>query len=78
MGKVAKAARFAGDTHVAQYANMFRYSITGFLASGAFLGRAYFDYAFTIFACMIILQNVFASEAEFSPAPALDALPELS
>ena len=40
------------------YANMFRFSLVGFLASGTFLGRAYFDYVFSIIGCMVILRQV--------------------
>ena len=34
---------------------MFQLSLVGFLVSGAFLGRAYFDYFFSIVACIGIL-----------------------
>ena len=36
----------------------------GFLTSGAFLGRAYFDYFFTIIACLVILSQ--AARAEWA------------
>jgi putative inorganic carbon (hco3(-)) transporter len=52
-----KAKRF-GDASVATYADMFRFSLIGFMVSGIFLGRAYFDYFYTIIACVIILENV--------------------
>jgi hypothetical protein len=35
---------------------MLRFSLLGFLASGIFLGRAYFDYFFSVIACVIILK----------------------
>lgn len=56
--RLAKLARLHGDILVAHYVNMFRFSAVGFLVSGAFLGRAYFDYWFFIVACLIILKNV--------------------
>ncbi|MGA7414067.1 MAG: hypothetical protein WBW33_26570 [Bryobacteraceae bacterium] len=42
----------------AKYALMLRLSLVGFLVSGAFLGRAYFDYFFTIVACIAVLTTV--------------------
>jgi len=56
--RLAKLARNYGDTVMANYANMFLYSLIGFLVSGAFLGRAYFDYYFSIVACVIILEKL--------------------
>jgi hypothetical protein len=44
------------------YGNMFLFSIIGFLASGTFLGRAYFDYYFSIVACLVILKRVCEAE----------------
>jgi len=55
-GRLVKKARFHRDTLIANYANMFRFSIVGFLVSGLFLGRAYFDYYFSLVACLIILE----------------------
>jgi hypothetical protein len=37
---------------------MFRFSLIGFLVSGFFLGRAYFDYYFAIVACLVVLDRV--------------------
>ena len=37
---------------------MFRLSLVGFLTSGLFLGRAYFDYYFCIVACIIVLKHI--------------------
>jgi probable O-glycosylation ligase (exosortase A-associated) len=55
---VIKWARFHGDEVIVGYANMFRFGMVGFLTSGIFLGRAYFDYFFTIVSCIIILKRV--------------------
>jgi probable O-glycosylation ligase (exosortase A-associated) len=60
--RVARLARRYGDTVAAEYAIMLRLSVFGFLASGVFLGRAYFDYYFTIVACIAILHSVCISE----------------
>jgi hypothetical protein len=43
---------------------MLQFSLVGFLVSGAFLGRAYFDFYFTIVACVAVLRQL--SEAEWS------------
>ena len=56
--RLVKLARFYEDPVVVSYTNMFRFSLLGFLASGTFLGRAYFDYFFTIVACLIVLERV--------------------
>jgi hypothetical protein len=37
---------------------MFRFSLVGFLTSGIFLGRAYFDYLFSMVACVAALERV--------------------
>ena len=73
-----KRARIHEDIVAVQYANMFRTSIIGFLVSGAFLSRAYFDYFFTLVACIAILrrvcqedwENVEASEMELDEVTA--------
>jgi putative inorganic carbon (HCO3(-)) transporter len=56
--RLVKTASYYGDMEIVSYANMFRFSVVGFLTSGIFLGRAYFDYFFTIIACAVILQHV--------------------
>lgn len=53
---ITKKAQFHGDVHGAAYASMFRLSLVGFLVSGTFLGRAYFDFYFTILACTGVLR----------------------
>ncbi len=58
---VVKWARFHGDEVAANYANMFRFSLVGFLMSGFFLGRAYFDYYYTIVACIVVLRRICAT-----------------
>jgi probable O-glycosylation ligase (exosortase A-associated) len=56
--RIIRQARARDDITVMHYANMFRFSIVGFLCSGFFLGRAYFDYFFTIVVCIIVLERV--------------------
>jgi len=46
-----------GDEVAANYANMFIISLAGFMVSGLFLGRQYFDYLFTIAACIFALKR---------------------
>ena len=56
--RIVKLARLHGDEQSAHYANMLRFSLIGFLASGTFLGHAYFDFYFMIVACTAILRQV--------------------
>jgi probable O-glycosylation ligase (exosortase A-associated) len=72
--RVARQGAVYGDQTAVQYAHMFQFSLVGFLTSGAFLGRAYFDYFFTIVACLIILKRLcFAAWAagDFLEGPGL-------
>jgi putative inorganic carbon (HCO3(-)) transporter len=55
---VARRARQLGDERAVAYAVMFRFSLVGFLTSGLFLGRAYFDYYFAIVACITVLKHI--------------------
>lgn len=55
---IRKHAKYYDDDLAAKYALMLRLSLVGFLVSGAFLGRAYFDYFFTIVACIAVLTRV--------------------
>ena len=55
---LVKRGQWLGDSTVVSYANMFRFSLVGFLTSGIFLGRAYFDYFFAIVGCVAILKAV--------------------
>jgi hypothetical protein len=59
-GWVVRWARLHGDELSAQYANMFRFALIGFLVSGLFLGRMYFDYFYTLVACIGVLKRVCA------------------
>jgi putative inorganic carbon (hco3(-)) transporter len=56
--RLRRTARRHSDNEVALYALMFQLSLVGFLTCGLFLGRAYFDYYFTIVACVIVLDRV--------------------
>lgn len=72
--EVRKLARFWGDERTASYSAMLQFSLIAFMVSGAFLGRAYFDYFFTIVICTIILKRLCQLEPpqEVSAAPALE------
>lgn len=72
--RVAARARMLEDPVIEQYANMFRFSLVGFLTSGLFLGRAYFDYFFTIVACIVILSHVTRQEWAEEPVPEIEAM----
>jgi probable O-glycosylation ligase (exosortase A-associated) len=55
---LSRAARYGRDMGIALpagYGPMLQYSFVGFLVTGAFLGRAYFDYFFIILACSMVL-----------------------
>jgi probable O-glycosylation ligase (exosortase A-associated) len=56
--RISKAAHSYGDEVAVGYTLMFRFSLIGFLTSGLFLGRAYFDYWFAIMAFIVILKKV--------------------
>lgn len=56
--QIRRGARRAGDSRATAYATMLQFSLIGFLTCGAFLGRAYFDYYFTLVACVLILKRV--------------------
>ena len=71
--RMAKQAKLDGDHTLMNYTNMFRFSMIGFLVSGFFLGRAYFDYFFTIVACMVILDRLARSSAQ-NPEPVIEAV----
>jgi putative inorganic carbon (hco3(-)) transporter len=56
--RMAKRARRVGDSFTLSYALMLEFSLVGFLVSGMFLGRAYFDYFFTLVACIAVLRQL--------------------
>ena len=56
--KLRTWARLCGDEVGAQYATMLGVSLVGFMMSGFFLGRQYFDYMFTVMACIVALKGV--------------------
>ena len=60
--RITKMARRIGTPEIADYANMLSLSLVGFMTSGAFLGRAYFDLFFTVVACVAILDHVSRAE----------------
>jgi len=60
--RLAKLGRYYDVPLAVGYANMLRFSLVGFLVAGAFLGRAYFDYFFTIVACIVILKRLCLAE----------------
>jgi putative inorganic carbon (HCO3(-)) transporter len=64
--RLRKSARARGDLDVLHYADMLQLSLVAFLTSGMFLGRAYFDYYFTVVACVTILD--LAARDRWAPA----------
>ena len=73
--RLARQARLEGDETLLHYANMIRFSLTAFLVSGLFLGRAYFDYFFSIVACLVIL-NRLAGSVRVQPEPLAEREPQ--
>jgi probable O-glycosylation ligase (exosortase A-associated) len=61
--QLVKQGRREGDNVLIHYTNMFRFGLIGFLVSGSFLGRAYFDYFFLLVACFAILRRLAAEAA---------------
>jgi putative inorganic carbon (HCO3(-)) transporter len=56
--RTIKLARAYGDERSVYYANMLWFALIGFLVAGAFLGRAYFDFYFTIVACVAVVKQL--------------------
>ena len=61
-GHMIKWGRRSGNDEAVKYAQMFRFSIVGFLVSGIFLSRTYFDYFYTVVACIAVLQRLRVTE----------------
>ncbi len=59
---LTRRARENLDPELANYANMILFGMVGFLTSGFFLGRAYFDFYFTLVASLIVLRDVAVRE----------------
>ena len=57
------------DPVVALYAHMLQFSLIGFMMCGIFLSQAYFDYFFTIVACVIVLDHAAAERRAKAPLP---------
>jgi probable O-glycosylation ligase (exosortase A-associated) len=66
LSRVLRYARDVGDRQAAAYATMLQFGVIGFLVTGAFLGRAYFDYYFSLVACTVILSRL-CREAPVEP-----------
>jgi probable O-glycosylation ligase (exosortase A-associated) len=60
-GALRNAKRW-GDERLSAYARMLQFSLLAFLTSGAFLGRQYFDYFFTLVACTAIVSQLCRAE----------------
>jgi probable O-glycosylation ligase (exosortase A-associated) len=71
--EVIRLAKPLGDLVAMHYAKMFRLSLVGFMVSGLFLGRQYFDYYYTIVSCIIILKKL--SYESWSEETMLDGEP---
>lgn len=83
--RLRRRAREELDPEVIAYADMLRFAMIGFLVSGLFLGRAYFDYYFALVASLAVLRDLAWREWRDAPVQERDAehedlepLPELS
>jgi len=74
--KIRKYGQYWENELAASYASMLQLSLIAFLVTGAFLGRAYFDYFFTLVACVVILTRLCKMEAEDRSAGRLDEAEE--
>jgi putative inorganic carbon (HCO3(-)) transporter len=62
--RIRSQARILGDNALGTYALMVQFSLLAFLVSGAFLGRAYFDYYFSFVGCVPMLKLLARTEEE--------------
>jgi putative inorganic carbon (HCO3(-)) transporter len=61
--KLRRIAKRRSDLEwMAPYANMFTVTLLAYMANGATLGRAYFDFSYQIVACVVILQVLYRRE----------------
>lgn len=61
--RLKRNALWYGDEKVLAYARLLQGSLIGFMVSGAFLGRHYFDYFFDIVAAVVMLKAAHEAEA---------------
>ena len=67
-GWAIKYGNAQDDAVAVGYGRMLRVSMVGFMVSGAFLGRAYFDYLFTIIALTTVLKYSLRTEWRLAEA----------
>lgn len=67
LGGVRRQALLWQDKRASGYAMMLQMGLIGFMVSGAFLGRAYFDYYFLLVACTAILNHAWRLEGPSVP-----------
>ena len=58
LARVRRFGREQGEDRICAYANMLQVCLLAFMLAGAFLGRTYFDYYFTIVAGTAILTRL--------------------
>lgn len=73
---LARSASRSGDSRTALCATMLQVSLAGFLASGVFLGRQYFDFYFMIVACLAILRRLWLEQCVSQLADQHARMPE--
>jgi putative inorganic carbon (hco3(-)) transporter len=73
LARIRRFGREQGDDRICGYANMLQVCLLAFMVAGAFLGRAYFDYYFTIVACAAILTRLCRDEGPIAETNAGDA-----
>jgi hypothetical protein len=65
--RIVRWATMLGDELTGNYARMLQFSMIGFMTSGFFLSRAYFDYYFTLVACVVVLKYLWRKRLMESP-----------
>ena len=75
--RLMRSARRYEDEETILFGNMFRFCLVAFLASGSFLQRAYFDYAFCVIACLVVLRRLATEGWEESDGAEIEASEEV-
>lgn len=63
----SKAKKNVSTQWVIPYTRMFEVSLAGYMVSGAFLGRAYFDLWYEIVACLVVVKLLYQRELALAP-----------
>lgn len=76
--KAHKYGMYWEDERALNFAPMLQLSLVAFMVTGAFLGRAYFDYFFTIVACTVIITRLCKMEMKNREVAGVDQESDLA